>query len=268
MNILWPDYLHRSGNPLRYLPLGDNKGIAEAQNVGIQACIQAGFSHVLLLDQDSALCPGMVKRLQAAEKKLLSSGKKVAAMSPQIMDGRTGKFPCASRYRWFRAQLTYSDADSNEPIQTDNFIASGSLIRISILQTLGLMRRDLFIEHVDTEWAFRANSAGYRSYCVPNAIMMHCFGDAVKMIFGKNIYLYSNVRYYYKLRNEVYLANQRTMGWQWRAYILPRIPYHFVLYCLLSQKRWRAFCILVKSVSDGLLGKLGAIDNELLSYYG
>lgn len=253
-----PAFLEGFGKPVSYIPLGGNKGIAEAQNIGIDLSIKGGFSHVLLLDQDSVPCPGMVDRLLAAEEELLRTGERIAGMTPQLIDERTGKFPCATQYRWLRVQHTFRDTNSAEPVQTDNFIASGSLIRTSILRTLGMMRSDLFIEHVDTEWAFRANTAGYRSYCVPNALMMHCFGDAAMKIFGKSIYIYSNVRYYYKLRNEVYLVRQKTMGLQWRAYILLRIPYHFILYCLLSKNRIGAFRILVKSIRDGLLGKLGA----------
>ena len=261
-----PPFLQGFGKPVSYVPLGENRGIAEAQNIGIELSIKDGYSHVLLLDQDSAPCPGMVERLLASEEGLLLRGERIAAMSPQILDGRTGKFPCATRYRWFQAQHTFRDTNSAEPVRTDNFIASGSLIRTSILQAVGMMRSDLFIEHVDTEWAFRANSAGYRSYCVPNALMMHCFGDAAATICGKKVYLYSNVRYYYKVRNEVYLARLKTMGRHWRTYILPRIPYHFVLYCMLSKNRISAFCILVKSIFDGLLGRLGPFNHASMSF--
>jgi rhamnosyltransferase len=123
-----------------------------------------------------------------------------------------------------------------------------------------MMRSDLFIEHVDTEFASRVLGAGYRSYCVPNALMLHSFGDAAAKIFGKDIYLYSGVRYYYKLRNEVYLAGLKTMSWQWRAYILPRIPYHFVLYSVLAKDRLATSRLLLKAILDGVRGRLGPLE--------
>ena len=255
-----PAFLEGFGKPVSYIPLGENRGIAEAQNIGIDLSIKGGFSHVLLLDQDSAPCPGMVNRLLDAEETLLNKGEQIAAMSPQIVDGRTGSRPCACIYRWFRARLIYRDSNSSEPVLTENFIASGSLIRISVLQLLGMMRSDLFIEHVDTEFASRVLGAGYRSYCVPNALMLHSFGDAAAKIFGKDIYLYSGVRYYYKLRNEVYLAGLKTMSWQWRAYILPRIPYHFVLYSVLAKDRLATSRLLLKAIWDGVRGRLGPLE--------
>jgi rhamnosyltransferase len=128
-----------------------------------------------------------------------------------------------------------------------------------------MMRSDLFIDHVDTEWALRARTSGYNSYGIPNAVLMHSIGDASCKIMGKHIHLHNDIRHFYQLRNEVYLATLKSMGWQWRAYILPRIPYHFVLYCLLSKNKRGAFRILVRSVMDGLLGRLGAISDELMA---
>ena len=154
-----PEFLERFQGFVSYVPLGDNRGIAQAQNIGIELSIKGGCSRVLLLDQDSALSPDMVNKLIAAEEELLRKGKRVGAMTPQISDERTGARPCTVRYRMLGAQKIFPDAGATEPVQTDNFIASGSLIRTSILQTLGMMRSDLFIEYVDTEWALRAYTA-------------------------------------------------------------------------------------------------------------
>jgi rhamnosyltransferase len=254
-----PPFLEAFGETVSYVPLGENRGIAEAQNIGIELSMKGGYSHVLLLDQDSLLALDMVNKLLAAEEKLLNRGEKIAAMTPQIIDERTGARPCAVRYRWLGAQKVFRDANATEPVQTDNFIASGSLIRTSALQILGTMRSELFIEHVDTEWAFRGQSAGYYSYCVPNAILMHNFGDAAMKLFGKAIFLYSDLRQYYKLRNGVYLVRLKTMGWRWRAYMLTRIPYQFVLYSILSKNRLRASRFLLKAIWHGLRGRLGAL---------
>ena len=254
-----PEFYDGFTDFVSYIPLGENKGVAEAQNIGIDLSIKNEHSHVLLLDQDSAASPGMVNKLLAAEEKLLSRGERVAAMTPQIMDERTGARPCAIRYRWFSVRKVFCDVSATEPVQTDYFIASGSLIRTSVLQILGKMRSDLFIEHVDTEWALRGHTAGYNSYCVPDAALMHSFGDAALKLFGKDLFLYTDLRYYYKLRNEAHLALRQTMGAQWRTYILTRLPYHFLLYAALSRNRVRAFRLFAQAILDGMLGKLGPI---------
>lgn len=260
-----PEFLEKFSGFVSYVPLGDNKGIAVAQNIGIEASIKAGYSHVLLLDQDSSLLPGMVKKLLAAEEELLREGKRIAAVCPQIVDERTGKRPTAVYYSWGLVRKVWADEASKQPIVTDNFIASGSLLRADAMKSIGFMREDLFIEYVDTEWALRAHSAGYECYCVPDAVLMQRFGDASAKIFGKDIYLYSNLRYYYKLRNEVYLMSLKTMGWQWRAYAISRIPYHLMVYLAFSSERGAAFCLFLKAIRDGVLGRLGGVAQAEMS---
>ncbi len=258
-----PTFLEGFGEFVSYIPLGENRGIAEAQNIGIELSIKCGCSHVLLLDQDSAPCPGMVSTLLAAEEKLLSNGEKISGMSPQVIDARLGKRPCACLYRWFGARKIYRNLSATEPVGTDNFIASGSLIQTSTLQAVGAMRSDLFIDYVDTEWALRARTAGYKGYCVPNAVLMHSLGDGTAKVLGKNMHMHSDLRHYYQLRNEVYLMRLKTMGWQWRAYELSRIPYHFVLYSVLSANRVRAWRLLLLAIWDGMHGRLGPIAESL-----
>ncbi len=245
-----------------YIPLGENVGIAAAQNIGIQFSINKGYSHVLLLDQDSLLPAGFVNLQLKAEERLLKRGEKVAVVAPQILDEKTGKRPCAVTYRWMFAREQYAKDDSTEPIQSDNLISSGSLIRTQVLLDIGLMRSELFIEYVDTEWIFRAQQAGYRGFCVPEAVMMHSFGDDAATAFGKCFFLYSNSRYYYKLRNEIYLTRLKTMGWRWRTYALSRIPYHFFLYAALASNRGSAFRLLLTAVFDGIFARLGPLNKS------
>ena len=243
-----------------FIPLGVNKGIAEAQNIGINWCFEHGYTHVLFLDHDSAASPHMVSKLLAAEQDLLVRGERVAAITPQIIDERTGTRPVAVRYRrlgMFGAKKIYRSADIQEPEETDIFIASGSLMRLRVLETIGVMRSDLFIEYVDTEWALRARSEGFKSFCVPWATLIHNFGDGAKRMFGKDIYLYNDLRYCYKLRNSLYLLRLGTMGWRWRTYNITRIPYHLMVYSIASGHPLKTLALLFKAMRDGWQGKLG-----------
>lgn len=248
----------REGNT--YIPLGTNKGIAEAQNIGIELSAKDGYSHVLFLDQDSSASPGMVDKLLTAEREILSKGVKVAAVTPQIIDERTGAFPVAVRYRALgvlSAKRVYRDCNTSCPEQTDNFISSGSLIRIDVFQAVGRMRSELFIDYVDTEWALRAHTAGFRSFCVPHATLRHSVGNAATKVLGNNVYLYDVLRYRYRMRNSVYLLRLSSMGWRWRAYYALRMPYHLLLYSMVSKNRLGTFWLLLKAIGDGWTGKLG-----------
>ena len=254
-----PAFLDHFGEFVTYVPLRENRGIGDAQNIAIELSIKGDYSHVLLLDQDSVPSYGMVDKLLAAEGQLLSKGEKIGGLVPQVIDRRAGKRPCACHYRWFRACKVFRDVTATEPVQTDSFIASGSLIRTSTLQALGPMRGELFIEYVDTEWALRAHTAGYQSYCVPNATMIHSFGNAAGKLFGKDLFLYDTLRYCYRLRNAVYLVRLNSLGWQGRGYIASRIPYYFILYTALSKNCLATSIVLLRAIRDGFLGRLGPV---------
>lgn len=250
-------FLGRFPLSISYIPLGDNKGVGEAQNVGIREAISIGCSHVLLLDQDSALPPDMVAKLIAAESELLKAGMKVASVGPQYRDEKTGIPSFAVRYRVISVRKISLDPLSNVPVETDILIASGSIIRSATLQSVGLMRSELFIDFVDTEWALRARSSGYKCFCIPNAIMMHSVGDASVEVFGKSVYLHSELRKYYRLRNAVYLLRLSSMGKNWRSYILRWIPYYLLLSLYTSENKLQSAWLLVRALWDGLRGKLG-----------
>jgi rhamnosyltransferase len=254
-----PAFFNGFSCPITHIPLGENMGIAEAQNIGIRESIKRGCSHVLLLDQDSAVPAGMVDKLLAAEKELLEAGKRVAAIGPQYIDEKTGIPSFAVQYHSLTVRKIKLDPVSSIPVETDILIASGCIIRTTALESVGMMRVDLFIDFVDTEWALRARSQGFKSYCVPNAVMMHSVGDSATKVFGKSVYLHSDLRKYYRLRNALYLLRLPSMGWPWRSYILRWIPYYFLLNLWLSKNKLRDARLPLRAVWDGLLGRLGPL---------
>lgn len=257
-----PPVFESFGKLVSYIALGKNLGIAAAQNIGIKRCIQDGISHIILLDQDSVLSPNCVPVLLDAEARLVAAGEPIAALCPQVFDERTGLRPAAVRYKLFFVRKIWSTKSSSEPIATDNLIASGSLFRSEVLRKVGLMLEELFIEYVDTEWAFRARSFGYRSYCIPGAVIHHNMGDRSVRLLGKNIFLYGAIRYQYKLRNAAFLLKRKTMGWNWRSYVSIIIPFHLIVFTALSKNRRSAFASLLQAVRNGWNAKLGEIVPE------
>ena len=247
----------RYGPKTRYLPLGANRGIAYAQNVGIRKSFELGCSHVLLLDQDSVVPPGMIENLLAAEARLLGEGKAVAALGPQFYDEKTGKTYPAVRLEYYRVKKLYLDSNSTEPIEADYLISSGSMIRAEILNEVGLMRDDLFIDWVDVEWGLRARSMGLKSYHAPNVLMTHNVGDAVVTILGRDIHVHNDIRNYYMLRNALFLFRLKSMGLRWKITFLPRIPCYLFLYPFLAENRLRNLRFVVRALQDGLAGRMG-----------
>ncbi len=52
-------------------------------------------------------------------------------------------------------------------------------VPIDLFLNLGGFEDDLFIDHVDTELAFRVQAHGYRLYGIPQAVFRNCMGDAM-----------------------------------------------------------------------------------------
>ncbi|MES2221519.1 MAG: glycosyltransferase family 2 protein [Acidobacteriota bacterium] len=251
------ELLAKRSQPIRYEALGNNKGIAVAQNIGIQLGLGAGASHILLLDQDSSLPPGMVPLLLQAEGSLLSAGRRVAAVGPVFIDEKTGEKSMPFRQGYLRTRKISVDEGSMDPVETEYIIASGSLIRREVLEDVGMMLDRLFIDLVDIEWGLRAKRKGYRSYIVPNLVLRHSVGDRAVRMFGREIYVHSDTRNYYRIRNGIYLLRLRHMGMPWRVSTLLRIPKYVVIYSLLSEHRVRTLTILFRACLNGLRGQSG-----------
>ncbi len=249
------------GSRVFYIPLLDNRGLAAAQNIGIRKCIDAGYSHVLLLDQDSALPAGAVSSLLAGEMTLIREGQNVAAVGPQFVDEKTGRKSPALLHRYLGVRKMFLDPNSLIPVETDHLVASGSLVCTAVFQRVGLMREDLFIDWIDIEWGLRARSMGYKSYYIPCAVMKHNVGDSIVRILGRDVHLHSDVRNYYMLRNAVYLFRLKSVGWKWKINFAPKIPCYLLLYPIFSKNRLHNLRLILLAVWDGLLGRLGKLQN-------
>ncbi|WP_104026785.1 glycosyltransferase family 2 protein, partial [Vibrio jasicida] len=168
-----------------YMPLYNNVGIAKAQNIGISEACKRRYEFVLLLDQDSELPSRMLETLVIEHFNLKRDGVSVGAIGPVFQDIKTKELCGAVLTKWFHIERPKVDTSTSRPIKTDYLIASGSLISLSTLSEVGLMREDLFIDWVDIEWGERANSKGYSSYIIPSVVMAHSIGDESVEVLGR-----------------------------------------------------------------------------------
>lgn len=244
------------GVPLHYHADGANKGLAAAQNIGIAHALRENYTHVLLLDQDSALPAGAVDGLLAAEASLLRAGNAVAAVGPVFIDEKNGERSRGVCRGWLGVRWFPIAPLQFDPVKTDYLIASGSLIRAQVLRQVGLMRNELFIDWVDTEWAYRANSLGLNSYMVPSVVMRHSIGDAAVEFMGKRFNLHNPARNYYIVRNAAYLLRDRRMPLSWRIGMVIYIPKYILVRAWLSQHRGRSIWLMLRAAWEGMAGTM------------
>lgn len=239
-----------------YLDLHKNHGIAYAQNKGIEVAKASGAKFVLLLDQDSALPDNMVSDLMTVYISLITVGHKVATVGPAFLDEKTSELAKVIRHRKLRVHKSIPNQSNNFEV-ADYVISSGSLIPIEVLDEVGDMDEQLFIDWVDIEWGMRAKRYGYVSYIAPRVIMRHSIGDEYVKFGHKNINLHTDFRNYFIVRNSIYLSLYSKLPLNFRIIQLGKVPLYILFYSYHSKKRLYSFGLLTKAVIDGILKNMG-----------
>jgi rhamnosyltransferase len=252
---------------LHLIRLGDNFGIARALNIGIEAALAVGATHVLLSDQDSLPAANMVHNLLQIINNQLGNGLKVGAAGPTYTDVYTKKtfpFKAIIPGKYFPGEILASE--TNPIVNALSLITSGTLIPANVFEEVGLMREDFFIDRVDTEWCLRARSRGFIIFGTIHATMYQRMGEhSLKVWYGtwQQLSSYAPIRVYYQIRNSMYMWRLNYIPTKWKIknswYALGMIYSHVFFshqkrtYLIMS---WRGFL-------DGILGKMGSYHDRL-----
>lgn len=178
---------------IEYIPLGTNKGIAKALNIGFQRAIAEDFSYVLTLDQDSSCSPRMIEKLLSHAKQLNKNHLEYGIITAQ---------PDTPQ----RAKQTYVGTTIKETV-----IASGNLVSTDAYKSIGGFKDELFIDYVDCWFSLDIRRAGYKILQVNDAILKHNLGHIEeKKLFGIRMFPtnHSISRHYYIARNRLYTRQE------------------------------------------------------------
>lgn len=251
------EWFETKGYSVVYRALGDNYGIAKAQNIGIELAIESGCDHVIFFDQDSAIPKGMVKELLKTEELLLKSAVKVGSVGPIFIDEKSDRYSHFIRHSRFLINRIEVSSVNYNLIKADYLIASGSLIRTYVLKEVGLMRENLFIDWVDIEWGLRAGRLGFSHYATPSATMLHSIGDGFIKFGKRSVNLHNDVRNYYIVRNACHLLLDPQIDKKWRTNIFLKIPLWVIFYTFTSKSKFKALKRLLRACFDGFSGRMG-----------
>jgi len=237
-----------------------NMGIAYAQNSGLRQAISDGFSDFVLFDQDSLPSETMVSDLFHARGQALLTGIQVAAVGPVHIDQDTltnSTFISTQQGTVDKIEVPVPQHSKTAYALCDFLIASGCLISKAALDSVGYMEDDLFIDCVDIEWGFRANSRGFHCIAVFDARMYHKIGDAPLKIFGRDLTTHSPLRHYYFYRNFYLLLKRSYIPSCWKRYTLVKSFLQAIAFVFLLKPRLKNFKYILKGVFHGLSGRSG-----------
>jgi rhamnosyltransferase len=171
-----------------YIPLKRNTGIAYATNIGIKMTTEP---YILTMDQDSSISEDLIKSYISFLKN--NDSKNIGALTPKYETDRNHVIT------------------SNKSKEILLSMQSGTLIKRSTFQKIGLFNEDLFIDVVDWEFFIRMHEASLKLIQVGDAILKHKPAETkIKKIGPVNLKygIASPARYYYQARNLLWVAKK------------------------------------------------------------
>ena len=246
--------------PVHLISLGDNCGIAAAQNIGLDWARQQGCTHVLLLDHDALASPGLVEALLAEMQRRESRGERVAAVGPLIHDPRRAAPSPFFRLTRCWIRRLYRPDPGEHSARTDFLIAAGTLLSLAAAAEVGPMEESLFIDYVDLEWSLRATSRGYRLYGHFDVALDHRLGEEPLELFGRRVTAHSPLRHYYLVRNALALWRLPHTPWHWKCLDALHLLRKCLLFGTLAPRRGEHLRMMLHGLADGLRGRYGRQD--------
>lgn len=187
-----------SSSSIVYVSLGGNYGIATAQNIGVRIAASIGKSkNLIFFDQDSKIEEDYVQKIVKEFFLLHKEIPKLATLGPSVYEAKSGK-----RYK------TKGQYSNNGIILVDNIISSGSIVPLELFDKdkIGCYKDELFIDLVDSEWCWRANSKGYKCAITSNVILSHQVGNGYIKLPGISFIISNPIRNYYQIRNSIIIC--------------------------------------------------------------
>jgi rhamnosyltransferase len=215
--------------------LGQNRGIAHALNVGVDAAQFGGYDWILAFDQDTEIDPGYVQRLLAGAGEDSTVGMIVPSLESAGVPGRSGDVRRA--------------------------ITSGSLTRVAALGKAGRFREDFFIDYVDFELCIRLRRAGYRIFQDGSTVLRHRIGAPRTAKVGGLSVVTTNhapVRRYYKVRNRVVMVREHILDEPlWLGWDILSTGIEAVKILLLEDDKAAKLGMMARGALDGFRLRMG-----------
>ena len=229
---------------LVYKALRINKGIAEAQNIGILEARKINeVEFILFLDQDSALQKDFVKKMLSQYKEIENNGHTIAALGPVLINIQTSR-----KYK----QNIPIERHSCGYYKTSALISSGMIARLNNFKNVGLMESELFIDAVDFEWCWRAKLKGYSCFITEKVEMLHKVGEMEKSFLGHRFIISSPIRYFYQYRNFVLLSVRSYVPIKWKIKGFLKKLFLFIYVALFSSYRLKSVRFMINGSISGL----------------
>ena len=212
---------------------------------------------VALFDQDTEIPSNFTKKMLNYINNYKCFAP-VALYAPIFNNHVTDKIQHHNNYK--PSRLIPALVDEIDYSHPNYVISSGSLIPMDVIDDVGLMCEELFIDFIDTEWCLRARRKGYEIVAINKVRIDHYLGDYMVQFMGRSIPIHSPLRMYYYFRNGIYLYQLGEIDWCWRLVDAMRNLQLFLFYMLFVKNRSTYFKYSIKGYYHGLIKRMGKLE--------
>ena len=243
--------------------LEENMGIAFAQNRAINHIIamRTGVNFTILLDHDSIPDSRMVSSLEQTFRDQQVRSR-VAGVGPVLYDPRDNKHLNFHKIRfglWGKIKPG-SSGMKNPVVEVDSLNSSGTLLSNKVFTETGGFDSSLFIDHVETDWCFKAKFIGYKLFGTVSTQLIHYMGDDVChywLLKKRRMPYRSPARHYYIVRNSVLLQKRGYVPIPWKLSNVLKLVFTFCYFGLYFRDRAEQRKQIRFGLMDGLKGVTG-----------
>jgi len=238
---------------LIFLDNQHNLGFAEGNNKAIQYSIHKGYTHSLLLNNDTEAEEDLVQKLL----KHLQDHPEAAAVQPAIywLHDQTKLWNGAGRYHALTGKV-YSNTKQNNPNKKYTSVqwltGCCMLIRNSILDKGGAFNKQFFLYYEDVELSFRIRAEGHELHYLPSATLYHEAGASGQLPSREKEGTLSPVIHYYVSRNHIWFLRRFGNPYFYPLMALYNAPYYLGLLCyFIVRGRLKKAKFLIKGIKEG-----------------
>ena len=230
---------------MHYMPLLQNTGIAEAQNIGVSYVLEhTDATHIVFLDQDSSVPASYAEDIANAYDSIRQQFPNLAFLGPRTENKATGK-----EYKSVihKDKLAAADFTLRREV-----ISSGGCTTREVWETVGPNDSSLFIDYVDFDWCWRAKQKGFVCGITPMVTIQHMVGQKTIYLGGHTIIVSSPTRYFYQFRNYLWLLRKNYVPLQWKINKGIKHLTQFIYFPILIKTGFACWKNMVKGLYAGL----------------
>lgn len=235
-------------------------GVAGAYNRGLERLIQKLCQTLFIFDQDSAVPDDYFTQMLDA---CLTLESPHFLVGPKILDINVNRYLPAHVVRRFGVTPIPITDQKSGLVACSSIITSGSVMSAETYRTLGPFREDYVIDHVDTEYSFRAICKGVPIYINTSVVLKHEVGKRLdhKLLCFKLIQWNTGpLRQYYSARNCIHVS--RRYGTRFPLLMLINIitMQQILSIALYERDKRKKLVAMMVGIIDGLRGRYGPFE--------